>query len=285
MQSINPFNRPLARFLIPTLILLYVGSDYLLTYIIDHSTTYLKWYWYSLIDMYVFYPTLLLSVIWIGRSTGVSIRQLMGKTISPFPYPTLLGQSIFLYILALASIYITFYPLSFIRPDFVTEWYINGLSNVYVSEEGFPLLPNILNFIGVTTIVPITEELLFRGYLFTRWAHCWSIRKAAVLSSLLFALLHVDMLGSFIFGLAMVAIYVKTRSLLTIIVIHVFFNTIGMCWGYAELYLYGYDYEYTLETFQREWWLGLVSIILMVPWALKYIKSYIPKNHWILPYQ
>lgn len=57
------------------------------------------------------------------------------------------------------------------------------------------------------------EELLFRGVLLGRWARRWGARRAVLLTSLAFAVLHLDLVGAFVFGAAMAVLYLRTRSL------------------------------------------------------------------------
>lgn len=83
-------------------------------------------------------------------------------------------------------------------------------------------------------ILPVCEELLFRGILFRalrpRLGGAW----AAVLSSALFALLHVNPVGAMLFGFANVLLYTRTRSLWACMAAHALNNLIVVGMEQAE---------------------------------------------------
>lgn len=91
----------------------------------------------------------------------------------------------------------------------------------------------------------ITEELIFRGLLMGGFLHLaagkpWRIRGAAVFSSVIFALMHLNNLGhgqalsvtlvqvmyAFSIGMLFAAVYARTRSLLPAIFLHALVDTI-----------------------------------------------------------
>ena len=76
-------------------------------------------------------------------------------------------------------------------------------------------------------VIPLTEELMFRGVLFKRYRERGSFMKAAVCSSLLFGLIHgniVQFLYSFILGLLLSYVYEKYGSFKAPAVLHVVAN-------------------------------------------------------------
>ena len=79
---------------------------------------------------------------------------------------------------------------------------------------------------SVSIIAPFIEEVFFRGFLFNRWHRKYGAGKAMIFSSLLFALLHTDLVGAFIFGLVMCLICLKTKSLVGAIITHAANNLI-----------------------------------------------------------
>jgi len=89
--------------------------------------------------------------------------------------------------------------------------------------------PAILALMAVAAVLvaPVCEEVIFRGYLYPaakKFAGTW---VAAGSTSLLFAAAHGNLgalLPLFIFGLVLVAIYEKTRSIWAPIAVHLCFN-------------------------------------------------------------
>ena len=104
--------------------------------------------------------------------------------------------------------------------------------------------PNILNFllslliIGV--IVPISEELFFRGLLY-RWFHLrFRLWPAILISSLLFGLAHYDslavMISSFVLGIANAIAMERTKSIWVPILMHAVTNGAAVILMYFVLF-------------------------------------------------
>lgn len=100
----------------------------------------------------------------------------------------------------------------------------------------------LLTFLGVAVLVPVAEELFFRGLL-----HTWLQKRLdrfwprALISAGLFGAAHYDSLGvalsSFVLGLIAAYVYERTRSLLTPILIHMTTNGAAVILMYAAIAL------------------------------------------------
>jgi hypothetical protein len=44
------------------------------------------------------------------------------------------------------------------------------------------------------------------------------------------------------------------------------------------------DTTATLADFQSYWWVGLLTSVIIVPWAFRFIKSNMPTANWRAPY-
>ncbi|WP_163651976.1 CPBP family intramembrane glutamic endopeptidase [Listeria sp. PSOL-1] len=89
--------------------------------------------------------------------------------------------------------------------------------------------PIFLLFISL--LGPIIEEFVFRKALYGGLANIMNIHVAAVISSLIFAILHGDiqfMLSYFVIGLILCYLYTKTKRLSVSIGAHVLMNTVVM---------------------------------------------------------
>lgn len=90
-------------------------------------------------------------------------------------------------------------------------------------------------------IISFNEELSFRGYILQRLAQAWGLPAAVVVSSLIFAMVHMlnpnvqplAMVSLFIAGLLLACAYLVSRSLWLPIGLH-----IG--WNLAEMHLLGF---------------------------------------------
>ena len=106
---------------------------------------------------------------------------------------------------------------------------IAELSNQYISAETMLFSSNIFVEIAVVgVLVPIAEEMLNRGLVFRRMRDYVSFWPAAILSAVLFALMHgniVQGLYAFGVGLPMAYVYERSGRLWASILLHITANT------------------------------------------------------------
>jgi membrane protease YdiL (CAAX protease family) len=100
----------------------------------------------------------------------------------------------------------------------------------------------LLTFIGVGILVPISEELYFRGLLHTWfWSKSRRVWLRVLLSTLVFGAAHYDTIGvvaaSAIIGVVNAIAYERTRSLVLPIVVHMTTNGTAAILLYASLAL------------------------------------------------
>ena len=77
---------------------------------------------------------------------------------------------------------------------------------------------------------PFGEELLFRGFLYNALRRRWSVWPSAILSGILFALLHgspVLILAILPVGIGLALVYEWRQSILASMAAHATFNLIG----------------------------------------------------------
>lgn len=115
------------------------------------------------------------------------------------------------------------YIISTIDPEILSH--LPSTTFFYTPNET-PLAPflNFMNFIIVVIMAPIVEEFLFRGVILHRFTIKWGIKWAILVSSIIFGLLHTDIIGAFTFALVMCILYIKTASILVPIVAHMVNN-------------------------------------------------------------
>ena len=110
----------------------------------------------------------------------------------------------------------------------IAENYLNWLNNAQILALGpeTTLLQYVLFFGLVSILAPVIEEIIFRGIIIERLGTKYNYRWAVILSSTIFAFLHVSqVLDAFIFGVVLSLVYLKTESLMIPILIHVVNNT------------------------------------------------------------
>ena len=66
----------------------------------------------------------------------------------------------------------------------------------------------LIEIVMITILAPIVEEFFFRGVILQRLIKKTSIWGGILISSLLFGILHADIIGAFVFGvIAALVIY------------------------------------------------------------------------------
>jgi membrane protease YdiL (CAAX protease family) len=87
-----------------------------------------------------------------------------------------------------------------------------------------------LSGVAVIFAAPFGEELLFRGFLYNALRRRWAVWPSALLSGVLFALLHgspILILAIFPVGVGLALVYEWRHSILASMVAHATFNLIG----------------------------------------------------------
>lgn len=170
------------------------------------------------------------------------------------------------------AVYLVTFAASFVAPDSVAE----SLRQAEPAARGsLRLLPGELI---EEAIGAIAEEWLFRGVLLHVWARRFGVRLAVLATSLLFAALHADVVGSFVFGIVMAALYVRTGTLLVPILAHLAFNVV-ISLGSAVT---GDGGAVTLAEFRDDWWMGVVGFLGGLAAIVAVVKRVAPWP-WRLP--
>lgn len=154
------------------------------------------------------YMVVALVIAAAGRRAGIDWRRLFGPQVERATLPLALVM-VPVALLTFAAALVVYIPLSYVAPDFVRRMLLEPDSFTTVTSVGEWLF---LMLVGVIA-APVVEEVLFRGILLHRWARRWGTTTGVVASSALFALLHQEWLGHWLFGVALCAVYLRTRSL------------------------------------------------------------------------
>jgi membrane protease YdiL (CAAX protease family) len=88
----------------------------------------------------------------------------------------------------------------------------------------------VLAVVMVTVVVPIVEELFFRGFLLNRWSRQVGPRMGGILSACAFALLHSQIVWALCLAFILTAIYRGTGRLWLSIGAHSLCNAAAIAW-------------------------------------------------------
>lgn len=99
-----------------------------------------------------------------------------------------------------------------------------------VEQAQVPFWDNILYYAAITLVVPMSEELVFRASIFGYLERKFNSIVAILLSTVIFALLHVHLIQigyAFICGLFIATVYYETRNIFASFMLHSIFNLLG----------------------------------------------------------
>ena len=91
-------------------------------------------------------------------------------------------------------------------------------------------------FLVGAVFAPIVEEIFFRGFLFQGFRQKYGWVSAALLSSAVFAVAHLDpvaLIPTFILGTVLAYVYHRSNSVWPGIILHFLVNAFGLCSAYA----------------------------------------------------
>lgn len=155
-------------------------------------------------------------MVWLRHREGVSLR--FGVSLSDAPM-ILSG------VLLVTAASIVIEPVLTLFPD----KYFDRLNEI-IGRGGWAIL---------TTVVaaPVLEEIFFRGLLLESLSRRWSTTAAVVASAAFFGAVHApilpQMVNAFVMAVIMGFIYVRTRALIPVIIIHAINN--GLAYIALEL--------------------------------------------------
>lgn len=133
-------------------------------------------------------------------------------------------------------------------------------------EKLFAMLAtrDIWTFLMVGITGPILEETLFRGIILEGFLTRYRPGKAIFWSALLFGLFHMNpwqFIPGFLIGLLLGYIYLKTRSLIPVILVHMVNNS----FSYLIMYIYGEDVQSFRDLFtDPEYYYLLLAFSIVV---------------------
>jgi membrane protease YdiL (CAAX protease family) len=186
----------------------------------------------------------------------------------------LLGVIVPIDVLTLSATIAVFIPLSYVAPRFVTRILLTNPDLLEARSLGQWLEVVVLACVAA----PFVEELFFRGILLHRWARRWGTVRAVVASSALFAVLHGEWLGHFLFGVAMCALYLRTRTLWLPMLAHALSNFIVALFTLPDALHDVPSPPDTLESLRAEWPTGVMALVAGVLLLWWYQRRYWPEG-------
>jgi hypothetical protein len=205
---------------------------------------------------------------------GVAISSILGEWPSPQDLRRFLLLGIPLVSIGAAGFYAVYLPVSWVWPALVTVLLKDVPELIIWSRAPAEIVSNTLNIGLMIVVAPIVEEIMFRGFLLNRWWEKYGREKAIILSSLIFGVMHLEFIGGIVFGLVLSRIYVKTRSLIGPIVIHMSNNAVVVLLVIAESMTTDGP-AFTLHEFESYWWMAPLGLSIGLPWLIWFYRDYL----------
>lgn len=232
--------------------------------------------------LYIFsFGLLCLWTLIVFKDLDINFIHVIGRIPNNYNWLRISGLIIVTLLFSLGSFFVSFYLVSLISPSTVQE-ILRDNTNL-TPEKSAPIFFNLLKIVSITVVAPITEEFIFRGVILQRWAVKWGIRSGLLVSSLLFGVLHANVIGLTVFGLLMGVLYIKTRSLMVAIATHAGNNFLAILMGLLSNQSQT-SISYSIEKLHSDWWVGIVLIIISLPFLVQFFSKNLPHKNTQIPY-
>ncbi|MEL7834653.1 type II CAAX endopeptidase family protein [Fodinibius sp. Rm-B-1B1-1] len=227
--------------------------------------------WQNIIISYAVYVTPFLLIIWVLRETNQPFSFIVKGDSDELSQVFI---AIPLIIISIGVAWMVILVLNEISAG-AADNYLNWLSNTELFKFGpeTTLLQYVL-FLGMITVVaPVVEEIIFRGIMIERIGAKYNYSWAIVISSVIFGILHSEPVGAFISGVVLSLVYLKTRSLIIPILIHIANNSIASFFIIAdETFVFSNSRWETTEPYISNAWVGILLFTAGIGWLSWYLK-------------
>lgn len=284
MLDSRPFDRPRVRWFLVLQVLLWLGTAIALA--VNEIIAWLPLQTGDPMIVPLIYIVMFVGgslwVVWQYRRQGIDWHRIVGPWPQPVPWRFLIGLLAVLFVFSIGAFQVSFTLVSIWFPQHV-ESILQNTIFIGAGESAFPWVYNLL-MVGVLTVfAPVFEEFLFRGFLIHRWGTCWSIPTAVLVSSVLFGVLHSNIVGLSVFGLVMALLYLRNHNLGLTILIHSLNNALA---AGLEIVTSGVGSapSPSLEAFQANLWLGVVFLVVSTPFLVHFVRQNWQVTRAPLPY-
>jgi uncharacterized protein len=213
-----------------------------------------------LVYFFLTFSSLGLLVLWLKRkyiinSKGMFSMERVGL-IYIFPATlTILGLGI---VLSQIDNYVrAIFPMS----DFWKDAFSKLLGADFATWKGI---------LAIVVAAPIVEEIIFRGLILRSFLKHYSVKKAIILSALLFGVIHLNpwqFVSGLLAGLVLGWWYVKTKSIVLTIYGHALNNSLGFIIGIIGVEIPGFSDSYG-SAMNQPLWFNLLGLVLLASGTL-----------------
>jgi uncharacterized protein len=227
-------------------------------------------------------------LLWRLRSSEADLPAFFGKLPKRMRWERLFGLTIAALVTSMGAFLLLAYLWYVINPAsvrFLLDRMQQLQGTLRPATSVMPDLSRVLLFITLIIAAPLCEEFVFRGILLQRWATKWNPPIALILTSTLFGLLHVNFIGAGILGLVAGVLYYQTKSLWTPIALHAMNNTIASLSLLKSDSAKGRAAPDQLETVFAQGWIGMILLVVALPWVIRFVAKNWPRKDALTPYR
>ncbi len=169
-------------------------------------------------------PLLWLIPVWFFglRKYGVNVRSLGFRSFA--------GKAVGIG----CALLIAIYALGIVYSVILTEVFDVTTESEIVTEAEEASFPWILT-LAIVLIAPVGEEIFFRGFIFKGFCSKYSWKRAAIISSAIFGIIHMQFVAiplMFVLGYVLAYMYHRSNSLWPSIMMHATWNGVIMLFAY-----------------------------------------------------
>ncbi|MEG4045260.1 hypothetical protein [Microcoleus sp. Pol17_C1] len=224
----------------------------------------------------IYLSILLLAFVWRQcKLAGIEIKYLVGKVPDHYQWLPLLGLAIASVVFSISVFRVFYYPLSFFVPSFVEKILTErrNFSILMTASKTFnPALYYLISAINSCVISPIFNPFIFTAIMLHRCAAKWGNIPAILAHCLFFIIFGYKYFISVLIGILMYLIlYLKTRSLLILIVFSALENIIFKIWNLSYTTFFDNQTANILDVFRSQIQLGVLFFALSAPWVIGFI--------------
>jgi len=219
---------------------------------------------------------LILALVWRQcRLAGIEIKYLVGKVPTHYQWLPLVGLAIASVVFSISVFRVFYYPLSFLIPSFVEQILTENRNTrilITASKSFSPALYYLIFPISTYVISPLVNASLFISIMLHRWAAKWGNITAIIAMCLLWGtLLYKSFIAMIILISICAILYVKTRSLLVLIIFLLIRNLCVTIWDLSYSIFFDNPTRSTLEIFRSQIQLSVLFFALSAPWVIGFI--------------
>ena len=181
-----------------------------------------------------------LALLLYGRARGVDLAAVFGRPLRGADLPRSFGLAFALLGFSLGTMLLLIAGVTSAFPHLLAHFTENSPDFIVTTRGGVDPVATVGLIASAVLFAPPCEELLFRGFLLSRWTVRFGALGGVLLSAALFGSLHFALspFGAFALGIVAAVLALRTRSLWPGIVTHATINatvvtasTFGQRWA------------------------------------------------------